>query len=193
MMKMPVVFVGHGSPMNAIEDNNIQEAGEKCRKDPEAEGHIVRFAHWYTNGTRIMNEENPRTVYDMYGFRRNCMKSHTTHPIPEIAKMAKTLISKETKYDNSWGIDHGTWSVLVHMYRTEIFPFFKSASMLMPSGGSLQNRQGAKRFKRARGSVVRYGEHCPQLKTGGLAPRKQGIRLGVRVRRIYLQEHHEWK
>jgi 4,5-DOPA dioxygenase extradiol len=118
MMKMPVVFVGHGSPMNAIEDNNYTRGWRKmAERIPKPKVILSVSAHWYTNGTRIMNEENPRTVYDMYGFPKELYEiTYNTPGSPEIAKMAKTLISKETKYDNSWGIDHGTWSVLVHMY-----------------------------------------------------------------------------
>jgi 4,5-DOPA dioxygenase extradiol len=127
MMKMPVVFVGHGSPMNAIEDNNYTRGWRKmAERIPKPKGILSVSAHWYTNGTRIMNEENPRTVYDMYGFPKELYEiTYNTPGSPEIAKMAKTLISKETKYDNSWGIDHGTWSVLVHMYPDRDIPVFQ--------------------------------------------------------------------
>jgi aromatic ring-opening dioxygenase catalytic subunit (LigB family) len=128
MMKMPVVFVGHGSPMNAIEDNNYTRGWRKmAERIPKPKVILSVSAHWYTNGTRIMNEENPRTVYDMYGFPKELYEiTYNTPGSPEIAKMAKTLISKETKYDNSWGIDHGTWSVLVHMYPDRDIPVFQS-------------------------------------------------------------------
>ncbi|NLY98153.1 MAG: 4,5-DOPA dioxygenase extradiol [Clostridiaceae bacterium] len=127
MMKMPVVFVGHGSPMNAIEDNNYTRGWRKmAERIPKPKVILSVSAHWYTNGTRIMNEENPRTVYDMYGFPKELYEiTYNTPGSPEIAKMAKTLISKETKYDNSWGIDHGTWSVLVHMYPDRDIPVFQ--------------------------------------------------------------------
>ncbi len=67
--KMPVLFVGHGSPMNAIEDNNYSRAWKKIAariRKPKAI--LALSAHWYTKGSRINNQEFPRTIYDMYGF-----------------------------------------------------------------------------------------------------------------------------
>lgn len=69
MAKMPVIFVGHGSPMNAIEDNTYTRAWkEMAKKIPKPKAIISISAHWYTKGTKVMNEENPKTIYDMYGF-----------------------------------------------------------------------------------------------------------------------------
>jgi len=127
MSKMPVLFVGHGSPMNAIEDNDYSRTWrEIAQRIPRPEVILSISAHWYTYGTRIMNEEKPRTVYDMYGFPDELYKvSYNTVGAPEVAKLCKELISRETKYDNSWGIDHGTWSVLVHMYPSGDIPVFQ--------------------------------------------------------------------
>ena len=124
---MPVIFVGHGSPMNAIEDNEYTKTwrslGERLLR-PEA---IVSIsAHWYTKGTKIMNEESPKTIYDMYGFPKELYEIIYDSPgSPKLAGATKELISKETEYDNSWGIDHGTWSVLVHMYPDRDIPVFQ--------------------------------------------------------------------
>lgn len=69
MTKMPVIFVGHGSPMNAIEDNEYSRTWRSLGdRIPRPEAIISISAHWYTRGTKIMNEEEPRTIYDMYGF-----------------------------------------------------------------------------------------------------------------------------
>ncbi|RBP66734.1 4,5-DOPA dioxygenase extradiol [Alkalibaculum bacchi] len=127
MSKMPVVFIGHGSPMNAIEKNDYtkswREIGQRIPK-PKA---IISFsAHWFTQGTKIMNEEKPRTIYDMYGFPDELYEIIYHSPgSPSLAQVTKNLISKETEYDNSWGIDHGTWSVLVHMYPKMDIPLFQ--------------------------------------------------------------------
>lgn len=127
MPKMPVVFVGHGSPMNAIEDNDYSRNWRRiAERIPRPEAILSVSAHWFTKGTKIMNEEAPKTIYDMYGFpdelyeiKYNCPGS------PGFAKIARELISKETKNDNTWGIDHGTWSVLVHMYPEHDIPVFQ--------------------------------------------------------------------
>jgi 4,5-DOPA dioxygenase extradiol len=127
LLKMPALFVGHGSPMNAIEDNNYTRTWKNIAQSiPKPEVILSVSAHWYTKGTRIMNEEKPRTVYDMYGFPEELyrVKYHTAGS-PEMAKAVKELISRDSKYDNSWGIDHGTWSVLVHMYPDRDIPVFQ--------------------------------------------------------------------
>jgi len=127
MTKMPVLFVGHGSPMNAIEDNEYTRAWRAIAKRiPKPEVILSISAHWYTHGTRIMNEDNPRTIYDMYGFPKALYEvSYNAVGSPPIAKTARDTISRETRYDNTWGIDHGTWSVLVHMYPDRDVPVFQ--------------------------------------------------------------------
>lgn len=127
MSRMPVIFVGHGSPMNAIEDNMYTNSWiDMAKKIPKPKAIVSISAHWYTEGTRIMNEENPRTIYDMYGFPKELYEIIYNSPgNPELAKKAKMLITKESKFDNSWGIDHGTWSVLVHMYPERDIPLFQ--------------------------------------------------------------------
>lgn len=127
MSKMPVVFVGHGSPMNAIEDNVYSRAWKKMAElMPKPEVIISLSAHWYTKGTKIMNEDNPKTIYDMYGFPKELYEvTYNTTGSPAMAETSRVLISSETNYDNSWGIDHGTWSVLVHMYPDRNIPVFQ--------------------------------------------------------------------
>lgn len=127
MVKMPVLFVGHGSPMNAIEDNEYSKNWKKvAEKIPEPQAIISLSAHWFTKGTRISNAKEPETIYDMYGFPKALYEIVYDAPgSPLFAEKAKKLISKETQYDNSWGIDHGTWSVLVHMYPERNIPVFQ--------------------------------------------------------------------
>lgn len=127
MPKMPVVFVGHGSPMNAIEDNKYSRSWRSMVEQiPKPEVIISLSAHWYTKGTKIMNEEAPETIYDMYGFPKELYEvTYNTAGSPGFARVSKDLISRTTNFDNSWGIDHGTWSVLVHMYPDRDIPVFQ--------------------------------------------------------------------
>ena len=127
MTKMPVLFIGHGSPMNAIEDNEYTRSWRSiAERIPKPEVILSISAHWFTKGTKVMNEEKPKTIYDMYGFPKELYEVIYNSPgSPSIAKVSKELISKETEYDNSWGIDHGTWSVLVHMYPDRDIPVFQ--------------------------------------------------------------------
>lgn len=127
MTRMPVLFVGHGSPMNAIEDNPYTRTWrDLAERIPKPEVILSVSAHWYTHETRINNEEAPKTIHDMYGFPKELYDiQYQAAGAPKIAQISKALISKETQYDNSWGIDHGTWSVLVHMYPDRDIPVFQ--------------------------------------------------------------------
>ncbi len=127
MSKMPLVFIGHGSPMNAIEDNEYTKGWRSIAKRiPKPKAIISISAHWYTDGTKIMNEENPKTIHDMYGFPKELYEIIYNSPgLPSLANRSMDLISKESKFDDSWGIDHGTWSVLVHMYPERDIPVFQ--------------------------------------------------------------------
>ena len=127
MTKMPVIFVGHGSPMNALEDNDYTRSWKQmANRVPMPEVILSLSAHWYTRGTRINNTEAPKTIHDMYGFPQALYEIlYEPAGSPAMAEQAKELISKETSFDQSWGIDHGTWSVLVHMYPKRDIPVFQ--------------------------------------------------------------------
>ncbi|MBP2628478.1 MAG: aromatic ring-cleaving dioxygenase [Firmicutes bacterium] len=125
--KMPILFVGHGSPMNAIEDNNYSRNWVKVASEiPKPEAILVISAHWFTNGSRITDESNPKMVYDIYGFPDELYKiEYKTKGSPELAHLTKNLIHRDVKVDNSWGYDHGTWSVLCKMYPKADIPVYQ--------------------------------------------------------------------
>jgi 4,5-DOPA dioxygenase extradiol len=117
--RMPVLFLGHGSPMNAIEDNEFSRAWQVAAQQiPRPEAILCVSAHWETLGTQVTAMGQPRTIHDFYGFPRPLFEKKYPAPgSPELAKRVITLIgeSKATP-DHSWGLDHGTWSVLCQMY-----------------------------------------------------------------------------
>jgi len=127
MQKMPLVFIGHGSPMNAIEDNKFTGEWEKIAKSiPKPTAILAISAHWYTEGTKIMDEANPKMIYDMYGFPKELYEIvYDSVGAPDLAHLTKELISRETTFDHSWGYDHGAWSVLVKMYPEKDIPVFQ--------------------------------------------------------------------
>ena len=127
MTKMPVIFVGHGSPMNALEDNAYTRSWKQMAdRIPKPEVILSLSAHWYTRGTRINNTETPKTIHDMYGFPQVLYEIlYEPAGSPAMAEQAKDLISRETRFDQTWGLDHGTWSVLVHMYPKRDIPVFQ--------------------------------------------------------------------
>jgi 4,5-DOPA dioxygenase extradiol len=117
--KMPAVFIGHGSPMNAIEDNEFSRAWADIAKAiPTPEAILCVSAHWEANGSMVTAMEHPKTIHDFYGFPEelNRMTYHAPGS-PELAQRVKSLVkSPSIKLDTSWGLDHGTWSVLSRMY-----------------------------------------------------------------------------
>ena len=116
--RMPALFVGHGSPMNAIEDNVYSRAWSALGKTIVKPKAILSVsAHWFTRGTKINNQIDPATIYDMYGFPDELYR--VTYPAPgspEIAKQVQDLLGESVSVDNHWGIDHGAWSVLGRVF-----------------------------------------------------------------------------
>jgi 4,5-DOPA dioxygenase extradiol len=123
---MPVLFVGHGSPMNAIEHNAFTEAlrGLSARL-PRPKAVCVVSAHWMTEGTQVMASAHPKTIHDFYGFPRPLYE--VQYPAPGAPAEAKKLAAENSEItrDESWGLDHGSWSVLRHMYPKADVPAFQ--------------------------------------------------------------------
>lgn len=117
--KHPVLFIGHGSPMNGIEDNEFSRTWTKFGKEilkPKAV--LVISAHWLTNGTHITAMNNPKTIHDFGGFPQALFDvEYPAKGHPELAKFTSDLItSTNVGLDHDWGLDHGTWTVVRHMY-----------------------------------------------------------------------------
>ena len=117
--KMPVLFVGHGSPMNAIEENEFSAGWRKAGETlPKPSLILCVSAHWETNGTQVTAVPKPRTIHDFYGFPRELYNVEYPAPgSPEMAEEIKNGVKKtEVALDERWGLDHGAWSVIKHMY-----------------------------------------------------------------------------
>lgn len=121
---MPVLFIGHGSPMNAIEDNRFsREWVSLASRIPKPKAILSISAHWVTDGNHVNNQTHPKTIYDMYGFPQELYQLVYSPPgAPDLANHVRDLLGDKTSVDNQWGIDHGTWSVLNHMFPTGDIP-----------------------------------------------------------------------
>lgn len=117
--KMPVLFVGHGNPMNAIELNEFSLGWQTMGKNlPKPTAILCISAHWETNGTLVTAMPNPKTIHDFGGFPKALFDVEYPAPgSPELAGETQNLIiSSKVELDYSWGLDHGAWSVIKNIY-----------------------------------------------------------------------------
>ena len=122
MKKMPAVFVGHGDPMIALKINEMTETLKKVGKDiiekyGEPKAILCISAHWYTKDTFIQSTEIPNQIYDMFGFPNELYEvKYLVKGSEELTKEVEKILGNTLKINNDWGIDHGTWTVFVHMF-----------------------------------------------------------------------------
>jgi 4,5-DOPA dioxygenase extradiol len=116
---MPALFIGHGNPMNAIEDNEFSQAwAAVARSLPKPKAVLCVSAHWETEGTRVTAMEKPKTIHDFYGFPPALFdKQYPAPGSPDLARNAQKIMREaHVELDSEWGLDHGAWSVLCRMY-----------------------------------------------------------------------------
>lgn len=122
---MPALFVGHGSPMNAIEENEFVDAWRRLGNElPRPKAILAISAHWETRGTQVTMMQHPGTIHDFGGFPKTLFE--VQYPAPGSPELAKETIQtvKNTPVipDETWGLDHGTWSVLRRIYPNADIP-----------------------------------------------------------------------
>jgi 4,5-DOPA dioxygenase extradiol len=118
-MRLPAIFFGHGNPMNALQENAYTEAWREIGRGlPRPRAILVVSAHWYLPGTRVTAMDAPRTIHDFGGFPRELYRVQYPAPgSPEMARRVQGLLAPTAVgLDDDWGLDHGTWSVLVHVF-----------------------------------------------------------------------------
>ena len=123
---MPALFLGHGSPMNAVEDNEYTRGWAELAKEiPTPKAIVIVSAHWETQGTKVFAGEKPPMIYDMYGFPQNLYEVKYPAPgSPELAEQISASIHNIAP-THDWGLDHGAWSVLVKMFPEASIPCFQ--------------------------------------------------------------------
>lgn len=114
-MKMPVLFIGHGSPNNAIEDNRFTEAWKSAMKDLQPKGICIVSAHWVSHQLEMTTNTHPAMIYDMYGFQNALYELvYPAHTSEELIHKIRACIPN-VKDNDKRGIDHGVWSILHQM------------------------------------------------------------------------------
>lgn len=126
--KMPVLFLGHGSPMDAIEENQFVSGFRNMALSlPKPNAILCISAHWYTRGTKITSMEQPKTIHDFSGFPQELFDvQYPAKGHPQLAKETSSLLHPTTvELDHAWGFDHGAWSVIKHLYPKADIPLIQ--------------------------------------------------------------------
>lgn len=123
--KMPVLFLGHGSPMNAIEENQFVAGFRNVAKTlPKPNAILCVSAHWFTKGTKVTAMEMPQTIHDFGGFPQELFNvQYPAKGSPELAQIThELLLPTPVELDHEWGLDHGAWTVIKHLYPNADIP-----------------------------------------------------------------------
>lgn len=181
--KMPSIFIGHGSPMNALASNPFTKTLNNLGQSlPRPEAILVISAHWMTRGTWVTQMEKPKTIHDFYGFPQALFDvQYPASGAPELAPLVQASASPEFQVGadtSEWGLDHGTWSVLKHMYPEADIPVLQ-LSLDMTQGPDYHFELGKQIAKlREKGVMI--------LGSGNIVHNLRAIRWGDDAK------PHEW-
>ncbi|MDD5190971.1 MAG: 4,5-DOPA dioxygenase extradiol [Dehalococcoidales bacterium] len=137
-MKMPVLFIGHGSPINIVSKNDFtKRLAELGKHLPRPRAILVISAHWLTDGNYVTCVEKPKTIYDFYGFPDELYR--VKYPSPgstqDAALVAETVKTTAVKCDQTRGLDHAAWAILIHMYPAADIPVMEMSLDYSPFNG----------------------------------------------------------
>ena len=195
--RMPVLFVGHGTPMNAIEDNQYSQTWERLGRElPKPEAIVCISAHWETVGPEVTAMEKPKTIHDFDGFPRALFEKEYSAPgDPSLAiNICSTAKPVTLRPNLTWGMDHGAWSVLCRMYPQSNIPVLQVSLDRTRDGLYHYNLGRSLRFLRETGVlVIGSGNivHNLMLMSWGGYPYEWAVETDRQVSDFIIQGNHD--
>lgn len=187
--RMPVLFAGHGSPMNAIDHTEFGDALLRLGGSlPRPKAILVVSAHWQTSGTQVVSVDNPQTIHDFYGFPEKLFK--TQYPAPGAPELAHRIheLMPTVKMTKAWGLDHGAWSVLIHLFPKADIPVLQvSLNELFTPVEHYAFAQGLKRLREEGVMIIASGNIVHNLRAvkwhGDPAPYAWSLNFDTNVKK----------
>lgn len=200
MAKMPVLFIGHGSPMNIILDNEYTRSLARLGALlPRPKMIAVISAHWLTQGTAVTAAEKPRIIYDFYGFPKALYDISYPCPggIASSLQLSEVINKEKLKLDDQWGIDHGAWAVLKHMYPAADIPVVE-ISLDQTKSGKFHYELGKKLISLREEGVLVIGSgnivhnlYQANFENLDAKPYSWAVEYDQAVKRCLLEQNHE--
>jgi 4,5-DOPA dioxygenase extradiol len=198
--RMPAIFFGHGNPMNALYDNAWTKAWTNIgRSIPTPKAILCISAHWYVSELSVTAMQNPRTIHDFGGFPRELFEvEYPAQGSLGLAERLSELLGDEVRLDReSWGLDHGTWSVLAHVFPDADIPVVQLSIHDAHPGGfhyDLARRLAPLRDEGVliigSGNIV-HNLHAYAWGNADLPPLDWAVRFDEFVRKAIMEENHE--
>lgn len=189
-MKMPALFVGHGAPMNAVEDNAFARKWLALGKEmPRPKAILCVSGHWVEHGICVTASEHPGTYHDFYGFPQNYYALRYAAPgDPTLARHAADLLGEPVRFDAERGLDHGVWAVLCRMYPEADIPVVQlglDADRPLPAHYELAKQLDPLRDEgvlvMGSGNIV---HNLSMFRIGNTAPAEWAVRFDTKVREL---------
>lgn len=196
--KMPLLFLGHGSPMNAIEENQFTKAWRKVGvMIPRPTAILTISAHWETRNTRVTAMERPKIIYDFYNFPQALYQYQ--YPASGDAELAKEIhhsINQHILLDHEWGLDHGTWSILAHLYPNADIPVLQlSLNHELSPNGHYELAKTLKKLRRRGVLILGSGNIVHNLRLLDMRKRDSGFdwaeEANAEISRWIMEQEHQ--